>query len=84
MIERWETLAKRVKQAQAAVPLHRMLAATRTDIKDIHDRLFNYEIVLEPHLLDDRINRIVVSCFFRIIHIYMYISLHMYVICMLC
>ncbi|KAL6423713.1 hypothetical protein ACFW04_010303 [Cataglyphis niger] len=59
VIERWETLAKRVKQAQAAVPLHRMLAATRTDIKDIHDRLFNYEIVLEPHLLDERINRIV-------------------------
>ncbi|KAM0725948.1 Klarsicht protein [Formica fusca] len=58
MVERWETLASRVKQAQAAGPLHHMLATMRTNIKVIHDRLLNYEIVVEPHLLDDRINRI--------------------------
>lgn len=79
MVERWETLASRVKQAQAAGPLHHMLATMRTNIKVIHDRLLNYEIVVEPHLLDDRINRIAVSCSFSIIYIfyfiYMYISL---------
>lgn len=61
MIEKWETLASRVEQAQTAGSLHRSLAAMRTRFKAIHDRLFDYEVVLEPHLLDDRINRIVVS-----------------------
>lgn len=59
MIEKWETLASRVEQAQTAGSLHRSLAAMRTRFKAIHDRLFDYEVVLEPHLLDDRINRIV-------------------------
>lgn len=75
MIERWETLASRVDQAQTAGTLQRALATMRTRFKAIHDRLFDYEIVLEPHLLDDRINRIAVSCSSSII----YILFHIYV-----
>ncbi|XP_029155891.1 uncharacterized protein LOC114928735 isoform X2 [Nylanderia fulva] len=58
MIERWETLSSRVEQAQTAGTLQRALTTMRTRFKAIHDRLFDYEIVLEPHLLDDRIKRI--------------------------
>lgn len=63
MIEKWETLASRVEQAQMASALHRELAAMRMEFKAMHDRLFDYEIILEqPHVLDDRINRITVNC----------------------
>ncbi|XP_011639646.1 uncharacterized protein LOC105428825 isoform X2 [Pogonomyrmex barbatus] len=56
MIERWETLASRVEQAQS---FHRELATMKTEFKAMQDRFFDYEIVLEqPHVLDDRISRI--------------------------
>ncbi|EZA57073.1 uncharacterized protein LOC105277721 [Ooceraea biroi] len=59
MIEKWESLASRVEQAQMANALHRELTTIRTEFKAAYDRLFDYEIVLEqPHVLDDRINRI--------------------------
>ncbi|XP_020287461.1 uncharacterized protein LOC109856518 isoform X2 [Pseudomyrmex gracilis] len=62
MIERWEILASRVEQAQMANALHRELAAMRTEFKAMHDRLFDCEIILEqPHVLNDRINRITVE-----------------------
>lgn len=64
MIERWEILSSRVEQAQTAGALQRAVATMRTRFKAIHDRPFDYEIVLEPHLLDDRIKRIAVSCSF--------------------
>lgn len=72
MMEKWETLASRVEQAQTAGTLHRALATMRTRFKTIHDRLFDYEIVLEPHLLDDRINRIAVSCSVNVKYILFY------------
>lgn len=63
MIEKWETLASRVEQAQMASALHRELAAMRMEFKTMHDQFFNYEIILEqPHVLDERINRITVNC----------------------
>lgn len=66
-IERWETLASRVKQAQMADAL-RELAAMKMEFKAIYDRLFDYEIDLEQsNVLDDHINEITVS--FDIMHI---------------
>jgi hypothetical protein len=65
MIEKWENLVSRVEQVQMANALHRELTAMRTEFKIAYDRLFDYEIVLEqPHVLDDRINRITVSYFY--------------------
>ncbi|KAL0134702.1 hypothetical protein PUN28_001469 [Cardiocondyla obscurior] len=57
-IERWETLASRVEQAQASA-LHRELAGMKTELKAIYDRFFDHEIVLEQSsVLDDHINKI--------------------------
>lgn len=76
MIERWETLASRVEQAQMASALHRELAAMRAEFKATHDRLFDYEIVLEqPHVLDDRINGITVS-FFSYLPVFVTLYIH--------
>lgn len=47
-----------------ATALHRELTTLRTEFKAAHDRLFSYEIILEqPHVLDERINRITVRIF---------------------
>lgn len=47
-----------------ATALHRELTTLRTEFKAAHDRLFSYEIMLEqPHVLDERINRITVRIF---------------------
>ncbi|CAK9798372.1 Klarsicht protein [Anthophora plagiata] len=59
MLEKWESLTTRVEETQMAIKLHRELTALRTEFKSAHDRLFSYEITLEqPHVLDERINRI--------------------------
>lgn len=64
MIERWETLATRIKQAQKASALHGKVAIMRMEVEAMHNRFFDYEIILEqPHVLDGRINRITVSSF---------------------
>ena len=61
MLEKWESLTARVEETQMATALHRELTALRTEFKAAHDRLFSYEIALEqPHILDERINRITV------------------------
>lgn len=45
-----------------ASSLHQELSAMLLEFKASHDRLMAYEIVLEqPHVLDERINRITVS-----------------------
>lgn len=59
MLEKWESLTTRVEETQMATALHRELTTLRTEFKAAHDRLFSYEIILEqPHVLDERINRI--------------------------
>ncbi|KAF7409656.1 hypothetical protein HZH68_004037 [Vespula germanica] len=58
-IERWESLASRVEESRMASSLHQELSAMLLEFKASHDRLVAYEIVLEqPHILDERINRI--------------------------
>lgn len=64
MLEKWESLTTRVEETQMATALHRELTTLRTEFKAAHDRLFSYEIMLEqPHVLDERINRITVRIF---------------------
>lgn len=75
MLEKWESLTARVEETQMATALHRELTALRTEFKAAHDRLFSYEIALEqPHILDERINRITV----RIFHFYSCITFVLY------
>ncbi|XP_024868846.1 uncharacterized protein LOC112452726 [Temnothorax curvispinosus] len=58
-IERWESLASRVKQVQKASARHRELAAMKAEFKAMYDRFSDYEVVLEQSsVLDDRINEI--------------------------
>lgn len=67
LLEKWESLTTRVEETQMAAALHRELTALRSEFKAAHERLFSYEIVLEqPHVLDERINRITVriACFY--------------------
>lgn len=72
-IERWETLASRVKQAQMADAL-RELAAMKTEFKAMYDRFFDHEIDVEQsNMLDDHINEITVSYFRQYIFYYAYI-----------
>lgn len=67
VLEKWESLTARMEETQMAGALHRELIALRTEFKAAHDRLFSYEITLEqPHVLDERINRITV----RTLHFY--------------
>ncbi|XP_043596428.1 uncharacterized protein LOC122573733 isoform X2 [Bombus pyrosoma] len=59
VLEKWESLAARMEETQMATTLHRELMDLRTEFKAAHDRLFSYEITLQqPHVLDERINRI--------------------------
>lgn len=54
-----------------ATALHRELTTLRTEFKAAHDRLFSYEIILEqPHILDERINRITVRILY--FHVFSY------------
>lgn len=71
-IERWETLASRVKQAQMADAL-RELAAMKTEFKAMYDRLLDYEIALEQsNVLDEHIKDITVS-YFTTLRILLYV-----------
>lgn len=77
-MERWESLSNRVDEVKKAKEIQREMANMHLELRSAKDRILAHEITLEqPHVLDDRINRITVSSFFHhsfVLHNFYFIS----------
>lgn len=61
-MERWESLSLRAEEAQKINAIHREMAAMKLEFCAAQERIMSYRVVLEePHVIEDRINRITVS-----------------------